>query len=72
MIWDRESAREFANRIGTGPLHRHNRTEREELLWLVRRVQGIRNATRWTKAERERSWADWEARAMALLSKIAD
>lgn len=46
--------------------------EREELLWLVRRVQGIRHARRWSKAEKERTWADWETRAMALIAKIDD
>lgn len=39
-----------------------------ELLWLVQRAQGLRNVKRWSKAERERSWADWDKRAMAAVA----
>ena len=39
---------------------------------LVERAQAIRhpNSGKWTKAETERSWAEWDTQARAVLAKI--
>lgn len=41
-----------------------------DLLWLVERAASIRSAPNWTKAERDRSWADWDAKRAEVLAKI--
>jgi hypothetical protein len=42
-----------------------------DLLALVERAQGIRhpNSGKWTKAETERSWAEWDTQAREALAK---
>ena len=42
-----------------------------DLLWLVERAKGLRDHTpKWTKAERDRSWAAWDERARAVIATI--
>lgn len=65
-LW-REGADDSAERAANARLF----AAADDLFWLAERAQAIRTAEGWSKAERERSWQEWESHYQAAMAKLS-